>query len=342
MFRFLSYSLLFLYMASGCKEVTSTDRVIVTEQNGTDPIYIDRLYGETENYLSFPIWFDTALISKEGITRIDRSIFLIDLDDTLENGQPVQSLRERRQYWFFPSGRVKKIKVTHYYDDQDVGHMTFGYYDTIDQHGFSAAYKMDATGFLPDADLPADFPFRLDRYVNETKKVRSYRDEVTKTDLFVFNSPANWGVISIDSIANPKASDWIILGTVIEPDRMFHLKNKVVIENEINWKRNQPKNTDRVTIDNYPFYIHRNYAYAKGGNFNHFIDSTFSDEGFLSHTYHLLSRNKRGWIDKMVRKKENQGHQSTAIRVEFFNYETKHPSTADPNKMRNFTKNQKR
>jgi hypothetical protein len=120
------------------------------------------------------------------------------------------------------------------------------------------------------------------------------------------------------------------------------VENKVVIENEINWKRNYQKNTTRLSVDNYPFYVHRNYAYAKGGNFNHFIDSTFSDEGFLSHTYHLLSRNKRGWIDKMVRKKENQGHQSTAIRVEFFKYETEYASTADPNKMRNFTKNQKK
>lgn len=342
MFRVFSLSLIGILLLFSCKESSSKRADLIAEQNGTDPIIIDRLYGETENYLSFPIWFDTELISKDGITRIDRSIFLVDLDDTLENGRPVQSIRERRQYWFFASGRLKKMRVTHYYDDQDVGHITFGYYDTIDRFGYSAAYKMDATGFLPDADLPADFPFRLDRFIQRTPRVTCYRDEVTKSQLFQFNSPEFWGIVSIDSIANPKRKDWVVLGSILEPNKLFQLHDKVLIENEIKWNYNRNKSTKRIKIDNYPFHVHRTYTYSKNGTFSHFIDSTFSDEGFLSRSNYKLFRDDAGRIEKVIKRKENQGHQSTAIRVEFFHYETMKSSTKDPNKMRNFTKNQKK
>lgn len=306
----------------GCNETSRPKTKDAEERFGRDVIHYERLYNDTENALSFPVWFDAKIICDEGIERIDRSIYSVDAEDTLDNGDAIQSLRERRQYWFFPSGRMKKVRVSHFYDDTDVGHMTFGYYDTIDRYGFSAAYKMDATGFLPDADLPADFPFRLDRFIERNDKRIVYKDEVSKSQLFAFTNSRFWGVVSIDSIANPRSEDWIVFGNMKLPIRQFHLRNKVLIEEDTRYSRNKNGSPKRILSDNYPFYVRRSFVYGKKRQCVAFIDSTFSDEGFLSRTINKIKRDAQGRVTKIVRSKENQRNNTNIIRVEYFHYET--------------------
>jgi hypothetical protein len=282
------------------------------------------VFTDSEKYLSFPVWFNDSIVAQNKITKITRSHFFVEVEDSNEVIDLSKDIpREKTEYWFYPNGQIYKLKVTYYYDDEEIGNVSFNYKTMKDQYGFAVVMRSeDQNQYVDTEDSDMDFPFKVHQLEKRTKKYLAYQDDETGDYLFYMLNKKYWGPLSVDSILNPMQKDLIILGSPYFPVKQYRVRNKVneMDVQEITYYPNG-KSVNTIIRHDYPFERRRSVQYNTKGICTGYIDSTFSGKLFLTRTLNEISSDKSNRPTKIIHKKENQLDKTARISIELLNYE---------------------
>jgi len=324
MLRFGFYIGCFVCLLSSCSEGPKT----VDNEKTTDPkpflFRMNAVFTDSEKYLSFPVWFNDSIIAQNKITKITRSLFFVEVEDSNETIDVLKDIpREKTEYWFYPNGQISKLKVTYYYDDEEIGNVSFIYKTLKDRNGFATVLRSDdQLQYLDMEDTEMDFPFKIHQLDKKTKKYLAYQDDETGDYLFFMLNKKYWGPLSVDSILNPMPKDIIILGSPFYPVKQYRVRNKVneMDVQEITYYPNG-KSVNTIIRHEYPFERRRSVQYDQKGICTGYIDSTFSGKLFLTRTLNDMTLDKSNKPTRITHKKENQLDKTARISIELLTYE---------------------
>lgn len=324
MFRFIIFITSFLFILAACTNSTIKADQKNAPESSPFLFRMNTAFTDAEKFVSFPIWFNDSLIVLNNISKITRSIYFIDIDDTLEMGDLRKDIpREKREYWFHPSGQIKQLKVTYYYDDEEIGHIAYWYTSSKDKYGFATLVKSEENDSMhEEEDLTTEFPFRTHSKVKQTDKFLAYQDNESGDYLFFMLNKKYWGPLSIDSILNPTPKDIVVLGSPYFPTKQYSVENKVNEKNIIQIRYDQKTKAVKTIIrQEYPFDQRRTLSYSKKGVCNGYIDSTFSGTLFLTRTITDIESDKKNKPTRVVHRKENQHNKTGRVSIELITYE---------------------
>lgn len=324
MFRLVIYITIVLQLLSACSQGDSA--LNQNDQLKQTPFLfrMNAMFTDAEKFLSFPLWFNDSLIAKNKISKMSRSLYFIEIEDTLEMDDLTKDLpREKRMYWFYPNGQVKQMKVDNYYDDEIIGSMLFTYKSSKDKYGFATVVKEEDQRKSQEVnENDVESPFFIHQKVKQTGKYLAYQDDESGDYLFYMLNKKYWGALSIDTILNPTPKDIIVLGSPYFPTKQYKVQNKVN-EKDVQLITYHPKSKVVQTLikHDYPFEQKRTLLYNKNGLCNGYVDSTFSGKLFLNRTLTDLKLDKLNRPIQVTHRKENQLKKTTKITIELIRYE---------------------
>jgi hypothetical protein len=246
------------------------------EEIATEPCLfnLSRTFTPEESNLSFPLWFDDSIVRSMGIQRITRTLYANSDDaDTNELEK-----REVKQYTFNKEGRVIEFYVEYYYDHTLVGSMSFTF-DKQDEYGFAQVHPRKGVYTRGDDEIFQQY--RMYTKEKYARKFLVYEDLRNSDYLFFMLKEAHWGPLSVDSILHPERQDLIVLGTPKKPHKRYKVENRVNEHDVILF--DYTKDALRgISFDKYPFHYERSLTFDAKGRCTGFIDSTFSNQRFLT------------------------------------------------------------
>jgi len=320
---------LFLNLLTACTD-GSNYALDLDKVNAHQSVFRMNAYGtEAEKFISFPVWFNDSVIRANNISKITRDFYSFDPADTSEIAMLTSEVpREKREYWFNEFGQLKDLKVTYFYDDQEIGSVHYTYVSPKDKHGFAKVVIFSDTNSVTDLEeKDMDFPFKIHEKAKETSKYLAYKDQQTGDYLFYMLDKKYWGPLSVDSILKPTRKDVIVLGTSYFPTKKYQVANKVN-EKDVTRYAYNPKShvLESIQKQDYPFENKRYFVYSKNGFCTGYIDSTFTDKVFLTRIVSEVQTDKKMKPIKIVHTKENQNNETGRIAVERISYEYKKPN----------------
>jgi len=234
---------------------------------------MQHFFSDSEDNMSFPVWFDDSLIRENKVKEIHRKSYIV-------NGkiEDFASLKKEKLYSFDENGRIQSVQVTDYYEGQKISDVTFSYSGVKDAHGFQKV-KVNKSNMSD---------FELTGYTfYETEQIASnflaYANTENGDYLFFLPNEKYWGVLSVDSILSPTVDDIVVYGTPKLPRKSFNVFNRVNESNvrtvEYAIKTNNPT---EILFEREPFDYKRTIEYDKRGQCTGFVDSTFSMERFIT------------------------------------------------------------
>lgn len=279
--------------------------------------------------LSFPVWFDDSLIRANNIAKITKRIFPRLLDEGSKHEDFRETMpKEKREYYFDRNGFVDRLVVYHYFDDREIARASFYFQGNMDNNGYRKV-NPNAFRYLSDNGENTDFTTNAEEreynyiiYKPEQRKSKfvSYTDVETNDKLFFLKNKKNWGPLSVDSILKPAPNDWIVWGTARKPYKRYKVKNKVS-ERHVHlynyWKSGVLK--QRIVQD-YPFEYHRSYTFNERNQWISYIDSTFSDQIFITRSVNVFEFDAQGKPILLQHTKETL-QEKPYFYLETFNYE---------------------
>lgn len=298
MARTFYFSLLALTLFS-CGAGDASEHEPVKRRQWINPLFFNDNF---DSELSFPGWFDDSLVRSNGITRITKRIFPRISGDTSVISQKNAMPREKREYYFDGNGFVDKLVIYYYFDDREIARASFMYRGNMDNNGFRTAipltfeYLSDEgiSDFRTEFQSEREYNFVVYRFLKDHRKYISYQDVETKDRLLFLKQRKYWGALSVDSILKPAPGDWVIWGTARKPYKRYRVENKVK-EKEVSlyryWRSGVLK--ERIVQD-YPFESHRSYQYDRSNRWVSYIDSTFSEDVFITRTENLFEFDAKG------------------------------------------------
>ena len=324
MIKFVYFIVLIALFFSAC----SGSRMDV-KKNNSDKVApflfrMNAMYTDAEKFVSFPIWLNDSLVAKYKIKKMTRSLYFIDLEDSLEiNNLQNDIPREKREYWFFDNGQLKELNFSFFYDDEQIGIFTFLYKSLKDKYGYADIVELkDSTHLESTEDENVDFPYKIHQKARQTEKYLAYQDNETGNYLFYMLNKKNWGSLSIDSILKPTQNDIIVLGKPLLPAKQYRVINKVNERDVQQFKYNSSSNRiETILRQESPFENNRTLMYNQNGYCNGYIDSTFSGKLFLTRIVTEIKLDKLNRPIKVIHRKENQQDKTARISIELIKYE---------------------
>ena len=237
---------------------------------------LEHFFSEEEFNISFPVWFNDTLIKHNGIETITRKVYT----SSSEKDTSSASLKEIRTYSFTEEGSISDVHIEHYYDNIMVASMAFTFLER-DEYGYSPTESRAGTNSKSDLEVLAQF----ENYFKEeySDKFLAYSDMKTGDYLFYMLKEKNWGTLSVDSILNPTSHDLIVFGNPQKPRRKYQVENRVNEFNVVDYTYiGKGDNLEKIAFDKYPFHYERSILYNDKGRCSGFIDSTFSNEKYLT------------------------------------------------------------
>ncbi len=295
----------------------------VNQENSKTSSFLFRmqlLFNETENFMSFPIWFDDSVIRSHRISHLTREIFHISINNADEALDEDLDLREKRDYFFDRNGAIDSLRIVYFFDDRPIGSVKYLYQSEPDKNGFCARFNRVI-------NIPGDFgmvqseiPFHSFTQLVSGKKHLSFADMENGVKYHYMVNKKYHGPLSVDSVIHPGADDIIFLGTPIKPMKRYSVINKVHERNIHNYvyENDQIKTISR---EEYPFNIRRTISYDDEGICTGFIDSTFSENIFLTRSKAEFTLNDKKLPMQLLRKKENHENKASRVSLEKYSYE---------------------
>ncbi len=322
--KFIYFLTFFLFFLSACSEGNSDIKENQTSKVAPFLFSMNAMFSDAEKFISFPIWFNDALVSKYKIKKITRNLYFIELEDSMEiNNLKNDIPREKREYWFFENGQLKELNFSFFYDDERIGNFTFLYKSIKDKYGYASVIE---TNNLDDIDYSydknMDFPYKIHLKVKQTEKYLAYQDLESGDFLFYMLGKKNWGPLSIDTILNPTQNDIIVLGKPLFPTKQYRVINKVNERDVQQFRYNSISNRIETIIkQESPFESKRTLNYNLKGYCNGYIDSTFSGKLFLTRIVTEIKLDKLNRPVRIIHRKENQQDKTARISIELISYE---------------------
>ncbi|MDB0037946.1 hypothetical protein N9F08_01150, partial [bacterium] len=108
---------------------------------------MQHFFSESEDNMSFPVWFDDSLILEQKVKSIQRKIY--NLNGKVED---FASLKVEKDYDFNEKGQITSVSIREFYEGQKVSDVTFKYSGVKDIYGYQRV-KMSKMNTSID-DLP--------------------------------------------------------------------------------------------------------------------------------------------------------------------------------------------
>lgn len=233
---------------------------------------MEHFFSESEDNMSFPVWFDDSLIKENKVKSIQRKTF--NLNGKVED---FASLKVEKNYDFNERGQITSVRICEYYEGQKVSDVTFIYSGVKDAHGYQRV-KMSKTSTSID-DSPGYQFYEMEQ---TAKNFMAYVNVNDGSYLFFLPHEKHWGALSVDSILGPTGEDLVVCGTPKHPVKRYRVVNRV---NEFDVKtidyRKKTNHPSEINFEKEPFDYKRSIVYNKKGNCTGFVDSTFSMERYL-------------------------------------------------------------
>jgi hypothetical protein len=215
-------------------------------------------------------------------------------------------------YHFNKKGHLSYIQQTNFSEGIIISHQTFEIIESLKPpyHGvkrLNNTYGIENSSYLI---IPFKYKVNVHQFDNNQKGERLH---------YIANEKYA-GALSVDSIASPGPSDWIIIGTPERPIKRYRVKNKVsesAVTHYAYKTDNLPANT---TNEDFPFTKKRSYNYGKNGVFSGYTDSTFIDNTFVTRNLNVLLYNKKGLPIGIVHKKDHVDGTANFISKEIIRY----------------------
>jgi hypothetical protein len=272
---------------------------------------MQHFFSESEDNMSFPVWFDDSLIKENKVQAIHRKIYNLN-----GNVADFASLKVEKDYEFDVNGKVKSIKISEYYEGQKVSDVTFRYSGVRDVNGFQKV-KMSKTN-ESNEDLTG---YQFHDLEQTATSFLAYSNVDDGSYLFFLPDEKHWGALSVDSILGPTGEDLIVYGTPKLPSKRYHVVNRV---NEFDVKTIEyAKKTDNPTevqFEREPFDYKRNIEYNKTGDCVGFIDSTFSMERYLMRRHSKFSLQKNQLPFRVTHTSARTNDNNENFQIETFDY----------------------
>ncbi|MDG1331639.1 MAG: hypothetical protein P8P74_04870 [Crocinitomicaceae bacterium] len=233
---------------------------------------MQHFFSESEDNMSFPVWFDDSLIKQNNVKSIHRKVFNLNgkVDD-------FASLKAEKRYSFDEKGRITSVQISEYYEGQMISDVTFSYSGVKDIYGFQKV-KMEKTN-VSDIELTG---YQLYETEQTASNFMAYVNVENGDYLFFLPNKKHWGALSVDSILSPTSEDLVVYGTPRTPSKRYHVVNRV---NEFNVRTveyaNKTTNPTEIQFEREPFDYKRTIEYNKKGACTGFIDSTFSMDNYI-------------------------------------------------------------
>lgn len=281
------------------------------------------LFSSRATEYSFPIWFNDSLIRENKIARIKRIIYQknlmkITLGESLPN-TPSETI----EYLFSKTGFLKTVNHTFYFDNHKISEFEFSYTKSPNKIGFSNVKLLDKMQSI-------DTLFHLNQFGGEQfsryepikffDHFATFKNIVVDELLHVVFSQNYWRPLTIDRKMNPNPNDLILLGNLFHPEKIYQVENKVT-ETYVELFNYRKGNIQNIKSWEYPFRSSRSFVYDKRGYCIGFIDSTYSENSFLTRTISDFENNMFFSPTKIYHRKENSVGKLTLINSEEFVYE---------------------
>lgn len=322
--------MLFVWLFSSC----TTEAPVEVREPKKQTQWINPLFynSDFEDEINFPIWFDDSLVKAHKIYKITKRVFgYLDADTTEVNSSTQAIPKEKIEYYFDPNGLVDQIVVYSYYDDREIARANFIYEGNMLASGYR---KVRALPFITISKKNVKDEFTTDLIPDKTQqysffgpqvrrpKFQSYIDLEKGNRICVISKHKNWAPLAVDSIVHPTKEDWIIHGSTRKPYKRYKVENLVKESNVYlysYWKSGMPKARVR---QNYPFEQRRTYMYDANNQWNAYIDSTFTDNTFVSRTLHHIVFDEYQRPMEIIHRKMN-GESAGFTYRETINYRSK-------------------
>lgn len=277
---------------------------------------LNYLFTPNEKLLAFPFWFNDSLIRQHDIVQIERKVFDNQDDSTF--------LMPRRiyTYSFDPKGMLTTLHVKTFYDIIVVGEIEFSFAQPKDG---SDTYRLVTARMIAGNKEEQDEEygsFTQSEWLRKTDKLTEFVN--TNGDRrFYLADEKTWNPWVIDTLVEPNPSDIVIWGTTRRPVKEYHVSNIVKEDRVVNYSYHRKSNRLKsIHFDQFPFQQHRSFEYSKKGVCLGFVDSTFSQQNFLTRTTAKFTFDERLPI-KVTYYTEHAGHQPKPNRWEEFRYTRK-------------------
>ena len=314
----------------------SGDSVVLTTEKQTYPaslLNLSTLLIEDENDVSFPMWFNDSMIKAHRIKKITRKSFpRNNFDDEESSSVSTTVPREIREYYFDEKGFLIQLNVHNYYDDREIGSVLFSYSGERDGYGFSKVkrntFVSKTTKPFAENDEPLDpekreLDFRMHEKRKMYKRCLVYQDMETGDYLFYILNRKFWGALSIDSMLAPTPKDNLVWGKPHRPTKKYQVSNKVNESNVrmISYYKSHSKIIKSWVKKEYPFEQKREFTYNKKGICVGYIDSTFSEEMYVTRVVSEIQYNKKKEPIRIIHRNENPIEERQFFTLESFEYE---------------------
>lgn len=272
---------------------------------------MQHFFSDSEDNMSFPVWFDDSLIRENKVNTIHRKVYNLNgkIDD-------FASLKLEKHYEFDENGAIQKVQVAEYYEGQKVSDVTFTYSGVKDIHGFQKV-KMKKTDDFNDGMTA----YQLYDVEQTSKSFMAYLNRSSGNYLFFLPNEKHWGALSVDSILGPTKEDLIVYGTPEHPSKRYHVVNRV---NEFDVRTidysKKSNNPTEIKFEQEPFDYKRTIEYDKNGNCTGFVDSTFSMERYIMRRHSTFTFNKNQLPVRTEHASAQGTSQEKNIQIETFDY----------------------
>lgn len=280
---------------------------------------MQHFFSDSEDNMSFPVWFEDSLIKNGGVKTIHRKIYNLN-----EKVDDLSALKMEKIYEFDTGGRILSVQIREYYEGQNVSDVTFLYSGVKDLHGFQ---KVKMTRTIESKDEVTGY--QLYDVEQTATNFWAYVNNVSGNYLFFLPNERHWGGLSVDSILSPTPEDVIVFGTPKVPTKRYQVVNRV---NEfkvrtIDYAKKPLKksggnewNPTEIRFESEPFDYKRNIEYDKKGNCIGFVDSTFSMERYLMRRWTRFKFNKIHLPTEVVHTSAQTANTSKNRQIETFDY----------------------
>jgi|TARA_R110000737_G_scaffold17130_1_gene34585 hypothetical protein len=279
------------------------------------------LFSDLSNEYSFPIWFSDSLIALNKISKITRIIYPKSLTEASQGDSTAVVPSETVEYLFLTNGSIEKIVRAFYFDDRKISEFEFIYTNEKGDKGKDgfAKVRYNQDSQINNKYTVSDVYTLYDRKKQQDRYIE-FENRITGDYLYFIPEKKNWGPVDIDRTIRPNPQDILVLGNSLTPNKIYQVRNKVNETNvvEFEYMKGSIKN---IRTNDYPFHSKRSFTYDKRGYCIGFIDSTFSENSFLTRTISDFENNMFFSPTKIYHRKENSEGKLTLINSEEFVYE---------------------
>jgi hypothetical protein len=319
----LSYLVSALLLLISCTSPKVNEKREVKQSYKPNLLQFPFLYIPEENNLSFPLWFNDSILSAYHIVKLDRRTYVFDMEDSIDITKPsISDLNERKEYRFNPTGSIKNVRFTYFFDGEKIGHMAFHYTLETSIKGYCFAENTDTTNAGDfSIGIKNDLPIKQHEILRKNSRFLSFKTIHENNKLFFLPNSAFWGALAVDSILHPKPDDKIILGSPTKPVKSYKVRNKVLQKDVMRFMYVSGTTIlKKMTWIDFPFSTTRTFRFDKLGRCAGFTDSLFSGHQFLKRSVVSIWFNKKNLPVKILFKHElNPGKQQLG-RMEVFRY----------------------